>query len=294
MSDVNRTDVTVKLTDIDRKIINEKVEISFYNQNASTLSQKFEVKFQGEPIVLPDIPATPMGFAKIVISPTNYRSKVLHKIISKDDSNIDEVFFVAPEKAKPKMLEFADIANKSYGDKLLRILKDSEINETVWNNLDKRNRATILNLSAKIRNLENIHNLTIFSRIEKIVTEQLIPKKRARIFVRVEKALVDEISNSFQVFNSAPGLAHSFFGTWNSFPNNSFKSRTDRMGNIQFTFATNNDNLFLADIDLDDHTGIEHVIDVIKHSLSKNDTDPFDIHQILKYFQGIDPEYLLL
>lgn len=294
MSDVNRTDVTVNLTDVDRKTINEKVEIFFYNQNVTSLSQKFEVKFQGEPVVLSDIPAFPVGYTKIVINPTNYRSKVFFKIISKDDSNINEVFFVAPEKAKPKLIEFADIANKSYGDKLQRLLKDSEIDRTVWNKLDKRNRATILNLSAKIQNLEDRHNLTIFNGIEKIEKEQLIPKKRARIFARVKGSLVNEINNAFQVFESAPGLAHNFFGTWKGFPNNSYKSRTYQMGNIQFTFATNNDNLFLADIDLDDHTGIGHVIDVIKHTLSRNDTDPFDIHQILKHFQGIDPEYLLL
>ena len=50
----------------------------------------------------------------------------------------------------------------------------------------------------------------------------------------------------------------------------------------------------MADIDLDDHKGIQHAADVLKHKITGKDTDPYDIHEILIYFQHLDPGYRLL
>lgn len=47
----------------------------------------------------------------------------------------------------------------------------------------------------------------------------------------------------------------------------------------------------MADIDIDDHQGIAHAADVLKHKITGQDTHPFDIHQILIFFQGVDPGY---
>ena len=294
MSDENRTDVTVNLMDVYGKTINDKVEIIFYNQNVSSLSQKFQVKFQGQPVVLNDVPAFPTGLAKVVITPTNYRSKAIFKnVIGGQDNTISEQFFVAPDKARPKLIDFSDISDKSYGEKLNRILDESEIGANAWNSLDKRNRATILNLSAKILEIEKKFGLQIFNSIQKIESDLLNTRNRARIYARVDANLFDRINNAPQVFDPAPGVAHHFPQNWHPFENNSFKAR-NKAGNIQFTFATNNDGLFLADIDLDDHTGIKHAFDVIKHTLTNEDSDPYDLHEILRYSQGIDPEYLLL
>lgn len=59
------------------------------------------------------------------------------------------------------------------------------------------------------------------------------------------------------------------------------------------TFAQSNSNALLADIDLDDHKGIKHAADVLKHKITGKNTDPYDLHQILIYFQGLDPDYRL-
>lgn len=294
MSDINVIDVKVNLTDVEGNTINDKVKILFYNQNVSSLSKGFEVEFQGVPVVLPEIPAFPTGLAKIVITPTNYRSKAMFMNVSRDNSAINETFFVLPSKAEPKLIEFTDIADKSYGEQLLRILDKSEIDATFWNNLNKRNRATILNLSAKMFHEKIQNGQPLIELVEKIEPELLNEENRARVFARVDANLIGKLRSLPKKFKSAPGIAHHFPGNWRSFPNNSFKSR-DEAGNIQFTFATNNDDLFLADIDLDDHSGIQHAFDVIKHTLSGVDTDPYDIHQILRFFQPeVDPEYLLL
>jgi hypothetical protein len=64
------------------------------------------------------------------------------------------------------------------------------------------------------------------------------------------------------------------------------------MGNLQLTFATNAQEQFAVDADLDDHQGIKHAFDVIKHKFS-GDTHPYDIHEVLVKFHGIDPGYRL-
>jgi hypothetical protein len=57
------------------------------------------------------------------------------------------------------------------------------------------------------------------------------------------------------------------------------------------TFVADGDNNFLADIDIDDHQGIQHAFDVLQHAVSGKDTNPFDIHEILIFFQSLDPGY---
>lgn len=68
----------------------------------------------------------------------------------------------------------------------------------------------------------------------------------------------------------------------------------DAAGNLQLTFARNVQGDLKADIDIDDHQGTEHAADVLKHKITSKDTHPYDIHEILIYFQGLDPGYQLV
>jgi hypothetical protein len=95
-------------------------------------------------------------------------------------------------------------------------------------------------------------------------------------------------------FKSVSGVLHSFPAGFTPVgQDNSFKTR-DSAGNVQLTFGTDAAGNFLADIDLDDHAGLEHAADVIKHRFTGKDTDPYDIHELLIFFQGLDPGYRLL
>jgi hypothetical protein len=295
MSDVNRENVTLNFRDVDGRVINSDVEIKFYNKDVTTLSQIFNVRIKGAPVVVPNVPAFPTGRAEVFINPASYRHKTVLKTVFPGETNvIDEIFFVNPEKARPKSLDFSDLSSKSFGEDLRRILTSSGINESSWNALDKRNRAGILNICAKMHSETVGSNRKLIGFVEKIEKELITKKNRARIFARVKETLFDELLSFPQTFKTVSGVMHSFPGEWHPVGDvNSFKSR-DEAGNIQFTFATNNDGLWLADIDLDDHQGIKHAGDVIKHKFSGNDTDPYDIHQILIYFQKIDPGYTLV
>jgi hypothetical protein len=50
----------------------------------------------------------------------------------------------------------------------------------------------------------------------------------------------------------------------------------------------------VADIDIDDAAGLEHVFQVVRNALSGRPTHPYDIHEILLAYQEIDPGYNLV
>ncbi|HEX8719904.1 MAG TPA: hypothetical protein VF736_04625, partial [Pyrinomonadaceae bacterium] len=218
-------------------------------------------------------------------------------VLGGTQNTINEFFFVEPSKARPKLMDFRDLASKAYGSELLRILKASRITQSAWDGLDKRNRATVLNLSAKMFRETTKNGRTLISQVQNIDRELLTKKNRARIYSNTDAGLLNALRKFPERFKGVSGVLHKFPGGFNPVgQDNSFKSRDDA-GNIQLTFGTNADGAFLADIDLDDHAGIQHAADVLKHRFSGDDTDPYDIHELLVHFQshlGVDPGYDLL
>jgi hypothetical protein len=69
----------------------------------------------------------------------------------------------------------------------------------------------------------------------------------------------------------------------------SFKTR-DNYGNLQLTFFSNVAE-WVADIDIDDTAGLEHIFQVVRNKLSGQPTHPYNIHEILVGYQHIDPGY---
>ena len=292
---INRADVTVNLKDVHGQAITDEVEITFYNQKVQSLNQRFDVKFKGGPAVLTGVAAFPFGLAEVFIKPKRYRYKsVFINVVGGEKNVINEDLFVDPDKARPRLMEFDDLKGKLYGTDLLRILEKSGIKKAAWNDLHKHHRATILNLSAKMFNDQFKNGNTLISHVESIEQKLLDKDHRERIFAIVNGNLLGALRKFPERFRSVSGALHKFFDDWTPVSQqNSFKSRNNA-GNIQFTFATNPSGASLADIDLDDHTGIAHAADVLKHKITGSNTNPYDIHQILVYFQGIDPGYRLL
>jgi hypothetical protein len=297
---INRLDVQVNFKDVFGDAIRDNVVIKIYNTQLQSLKDRYDVPFQGGPAILTKVPSFPTGHAEMVIIPTKYRFKQRLISVQADENGkaneITEYFFVDPGKAKPHPIEFADLAAKSYGDELLRILSASGINAAAWNKLNKRNRATILNLSAKMSKETTKNGTKLITFVEKIDQNWLDNKHMERIYARVKKELLPALRNNPQVYSSVNGGMHHFPGDWTAVKEpNSFKTLKDSAGNIQLTFAELNDEEgHLADIDLDDHKGLAHVADVLKHKFSDKETDPYDINQILWFSQKLDAEYRLL
>lgn len=295
-NDVNRADVTVDLRDVYKKNITDEVEFTFYNQAAHSLSQRFNVKLTGKPVKIPGVPAAPTGLAEVFIKPARYRYKsIFINVVGGEDNSIKEDFFVDPDAARPTQMDFQDLPAKSYGSQLLRILDAAKIDETKWNGLDKRNRATVLNLCRKMAKETTIDGKALITQVNGIDKTWLDLGHRERIFSPVHPGLLDALRRFPKNYKDVSGALHHFPNNWIPVAeHNSFKSR-DKAGNIQLTLATDAGGAnFFADIDLDDHEGIQHAADYLKHKITGKDTDPYDIHEILIYFQNLDPEYRLV
>jgi hypothetical protein len=119
---------------------------------------------------------------------------------------------------------------------------------------------------------------TLASQVDKIDKDLLDKNHRERMFGLVKDGLVGALRKFSEKYRSVSGVLHKFPDPWVAISEqNSFKSR-DNAGNIQLTFASNPAGQFLADIDLDDHTGIKHAADVLKHKITSKNTNPYDIH----------------
>lgn len=127
-----------------------------------------------------------------------------------------------------------------------------------------------------------------------------------RFFAFVDRGLREETVNSVNsgLFHKASGSLHKLPPEFEDFeptdpnpsppdpgfePADSFKTN-DRYGNLQLTFFRRG-NEFVADIDIDDAAGIEHVFQVLRNHFTGKPTHPYNIHEILVAHQQLDPRY---
>jgi len=102
---VNRADVSVTLRDVYGQTITDEVEITFYNQKVHSLSQRFPVKFKGQPVTLPGVPAFPTGLAEVFIKPKKYRYKsIFINVVTGSPNAINEDMFLDPDRARLRCL----------------------------------------------------------------------------------------------------------------------------------------------------------------------------------------------
>lgn len=127
-----------------------------------------------------------------------------------------------------------------------------------------------------------------------------------RFFAFVERGLREETVNSVSsgLFHKVSGSLHKLPVEFEDYkptdpsakppepgfePADSYKT-DDRYGNLQITFFRKG-NDFVADIDIDDAAGIEHVFQVLRNHFTGKPTHPYNIHEILVAHQHLDPRY---
>ena len=273
--------------------ITDRVEFKLYNQRSDSLNQRFDLELKGRRVLLRDVPAFPFGLAELFIKPERYRWKsVFVDVRPGADTIVDETVLIDPARAKPAFPTFTDLRTATRWKDLLTLLKKSGIDSAAkWEALGPLRRAGLLNLYAKLQRETLESNAPIFSLLDRVVrAEDFRPD---RIFVLVREELLPAVRGHGK-FRSVSGALHVFEPPWMTVdPDGSFKTK-DRAGNLQITFAAQDGHAgHFADIDIDDHAGIRHAADVLKHRIADRDTHPYDIHNILLYFQGCDPGYVL-
>jgi hypothetical protein len=161
--------------------------------------------------------------------------------------------------------------------------------EALYGGLDKFQRAGLLNLYAKMKVTKFADGDDVFS----FVTS-LKRMRGDRFFAVVNSALRDEVKNSMagNLFHEVPGALHAPPPEY--VPVDSFKT-ADLYGNLQLTFFNKPNTLeFIVDADIDDAQGVEHVFQVLDHTFTGGETNPFDIHEILMGYQQLNPGYDLI
>jgi hypothetical protein len=198
-------------------------------------------------------------------------------------------FPIDPDKVKKvKFPTFGDTV-----DDLQELLENSEKvvgfegkkGQALYDDLDDIRRAGLLNIAAKTRATLLTNERSVLSYIQEL---RII--RGDRFFAIVPRELREETKNSV-----AEGLFHPADSSLHDPPAGfkragSFKT-PDHYGNLQLTFFTNNNGDYMADIDIDDAAGIEHVFQVLRNKLSGSPTHPYNIHEILVGYQHNDPGY---
>ncbi len=288
MGDVNRSPVLFNLKNVYGQTVSDQVEVKFYNQRSRELNQRFLVSPEGKRATLPGVPTFPYGLAEVVINPTKYRCKsTFVNVPYGKTAEIDETCFVEPAKVKPVFPSFAELQSSQRWSDLRRVLQNSGVrDEPAWEGLDDQQKAGLFNLYAKMQREIVNGGRSVFSFVDRITDF-----RPARIFAMVQQPLPDLVRGFGKGFHVVSGALHEFGEGWNLM--DSFKT-FDAAGNLQLTFARNTAGELKADIDMDDYQGIKHAADVLKHKITSKETNPYDIHEILIYFQGLDPGYLLV
>ncbi|MEK6302444.1 MAG: hypothetical protein AABO41_17170 [Acidobacteriota bacterium] len=233
----------------------------------------------------------PQGLYSIEIDPAAYLQ--VNQFVTIKASGFTDLRIEFPIDAK-KVVDVAFPVYAKLDEELRRILEASNnvfsfegtSGQALYDGetFDDQRKACMLNLAAKCARTRLSTTKTVLPYIQKI--REL---RSERFFCDVSRELREETKNSEAegAFKPAPDTLHTppegfvKAGSWKT---------PDQYGNLQLTFFAKGDE-WVADIDIDDAAGIEHLFHVLDHKLTGSHTNPYNIHEILKIHQGIDPGY---
>jgi hypothetical protein len=280
--------LSLELRDVYGDLLKEKVDIILRHQ---VLSQVVKVSNNASTkIQIKGLNGAPQGLYRIDVDPPSYQYTAQFINLKASGTTALELTFPI-DPAKVKAVKFP-VFGSTEAD-LQRVLENSEKvsgfeakkGKALYDALDDIRRAGLLNITAKTRATLLTNGRTVLSYIQ-----ELREIRGDRFFAAVPKELREETKNSVSegLFNSADESLHHPPANFSHA--GSFKT-PDHYGNLQLTFFMNQAGDCVADIDIDDAAGIEHVFQVLRNKLSGNPTHPYNIHEILVGYQHNDPGY---
>lgn len=285
---------------------NGKLQLKALNAHGEFLGEKIDVILRhlvlSEPkkasitvtksVVITGLKTIPQGSYRIEIDPPSYLA--VSRFVNIKSSGVTEIevaFAIDPKKVKsvdfPKFDALTPEARKLLTDSGNVLAFIGKTGDSLYGSLDEMRRAGMLNILAKTRATPLSNRRNVLSYIH-----ELRELRADRFFAVVSKELREETKNSVAegLFREVNGSLHHLPGQFAGFTDaGSFKT-PDRYGNLQLTFFMKGDEC-VADIDIDDASGLEHVFQVIRNALPGNSTHPYAIHNILLAHQKLDPGY---
>lgn len=279
----------LELLNVYGKFLGEKVDIVLRHQVLSEIV-KASVNVASK-IEITGLRGAPQGLYRIEIDPPSFQyvSQFIN-MKSSGTTRLSQTFPIDPGKVKK--VNFPAFASKPISEDLRTLLENSDKvlsfegkkGKDLYDSLDDIRKAGLLNIAVKTGATPLSNGRTVLSYIQK-----LNELRGDRFFCVVPKDLREETKNSVaeDLFHPADQSLHHPPQGFS--PAGSFKT-PDHYGNLQLTFFMNGDDC-VADIDIDDASGLEHVFQVLRNKLSGNPTHPYSIHEILVGHQHLDPGY---
>jgi hypothetical protein len=280
----------LEILDVYEQPIAEKIDIILRHR---VLSDFKRVSGNGaKKIDIPGLFGDPQGLYQLDVDPPSYQA-VSH-FINMKSSGITSMTLILPiDPAKIKDVKFPafsslDAAVSGLLSASAAVLSfEGKKGKALYDALDNVRKAGFLNIARKTgaTGLSNGKNVLFY-------IQELTELRGDRFFAVVSKELREETKNSIDagIFHKADQSLHhppKGFSAAGSF------KTSDRYGNLQLTFFNKGDE-WVADIDIDDAGGLEHVFQVLRNKLSGRPTHPYNIHEILVKFQQLDPGYTFL
>jgi len=279
----------LELLNVYGKFLGEKVDVILRHQ---VLNETVKASVTAtNKIQITGLRGAPQGLYRIEIDPPSYQ--YVSQFVPMKASGITPLSLTFPiDPGKVKKVNFPAFASKLVSDDLRTLLENSDKvfsfegkkGKELYDALDDIRRAGMLNIAAKTAATPLTNGRTVLSYIQR-----LNEIRGDRFFCSVPRELREETKNSVAegLFDPADqsqhhppeGFSHA----------GSFKT-PDHYGNLQLTFFMRGDEC-VADIDIDDANGLEHIFQVLRNKLSGNPTHPYNIHEILVGYQHLDPGY---
>jgi len=279
--------LTLRLQDVHGQPLGERADVLLRHQVSGRLT-KAGFKATAARIAIPDLP---FGTYAVQVHAPSYRAvSVFAEVGAAAQPPVILTCPVDPARvASVAFPAFADLSpdGRRVLDKSDHVLTfEGVTGEALYDRLDDIRRAGFLNILAKC-------GAVVFADGRAVAgfLQELRELRGDRFFAVVPHELREEAKNGVHtgLFHPVPSsLHHPPLGFADA---GSFKT-ADHYGNLQLTFFSNGQD-WVADIDIDDAQGVEHVFQVVRNEVSRQTTNPYDIHELLIAYQKLDPGYRL-
>jgi hypothetical protein len=282
-------DLTIRIRDASREPLGDLVDVDLLTRDGGVFRQK---RGQRGTVVHKFTGLEPLNTYTLRVFPLRHRPvQRFVGLAGKSSGAVDVYCPVEPDRAKPGFPAYKDL------DKTARdILERSEVESypaargaKLYDQLPDEPKAGLLNLVSKMAATRLDDKTTTLDQVESIYR-----LRGDRLFADVKIGMRDKVisANQGSTFRLVSGSLHHPDTDFTSV--DSYKT-LDGQGNLQLTFfrSLGMPMRYRADIDIDDAAGLQHVFDVIEHTIKDGRTHPYDIHQILTFYQLLDPGYTL-
>ncbi len=288
------SDLRLSLDDVKGRPIGGLVDIVLINQITKRKQGYNGVDASGN-IKIPDIVGGAHGSYRIEVTPQSHAG--VGHYVSVGASGTTEHRIVFPVD-RSKVKGIAAPAFDELPEDTRQLLTNShQVRDhdglsgvDLYDGLIDQHRAGMLNITAKSAATTLNGGATVLS-----LVRELVEVRGDRIFARASGELRRETSATAET-GSLKGVSGSLHEAPEGYKSDaSFKTK-DRYGNLQLTFFKHpeDDDDYVVDIDIDDAGGFEHVFQVLRNWITRGQTHPYDIQQILLFHQDLDPGYDLL